>query len=100
VDDREVHACALALRSTRQTGRHWVCDGSDHFAPGATSIPVTTMLPSGRFQTQPIWVTGDGEHLYLNTEVHRVKFKNIQRDPRVTVMIWDRDDLTPENWST
>ena len=29
---------------------------------------VTTLLPSGRFQTQPIWVTCDDDHLYLNTE--------------------------------
>jgi PPOX class probable F420-dependent enzyme len=62
------------------------------FASGPNFAAVTTMLPSGRFQTQPIWVTADAEHLYLNTELHRVKFKNIQRDPRVTVMIWDREN--------
>jgi general stress protein 26 len=28
----------------------------------------------------------------INTEVHRQKFKNVQRDPRVTVTIWDADD--------
>lgn len=53
---------------------------------------VTTMLPSGRFQTQPLWVDADDDFIYLNTEVDREKFKNVERDPRVTVMIWDRDD--------
>ena len=61
-------------------------------ASGANFAAVTTLLPSGRFQTQPIWVTGDDEYLYLNTEIHRAKFKNIERDPRITVMIWDHEN--------
>lgn len=61
-------------------------------AGGANFAAVTTLLPSGRFQTQPIWVTADDEHVYLNTEPHRVKFKNVERDPRITVMIWDREN--------
>ena len=62
------------------------------FASGPNFATVTTLLPSGRFQTQPIWVTCDDEYLYLNTEVHRTKFKNVQRDPRITVMILDCTD--------
>jgi PPOX class probable F420-dependent enzyme len=58
-------------------------------ASGPNFAVVTTLLPSERFQTQPMWVTCDDEYLYLNTEVHRVKFKNVQRDPRITVMILD-----------
>jgi Pyridoxamine 5'-phosphate oxidase len=27
-----------------------------------------------------------------NTEVHRQKFRNVERDPRATVMIWDKED--------
>lgn len=61
-------------------------------AAGPNFAAVTTQLPSGRFQTQPIWVTSDDEFLYLNTEVHRVKFKNVQRDPRITVMIWEHEN--------
>ena len=38
------------------------------------------------------WVSTDGEHLLINTEVHRQKFRNVQRDPRVTVMIRDEND--------
>ena len=61
-------------------------------AGGANFAAVTTILPSGRLQTQPIWVTCDDEYIYLNTEVHRAKFRNIERDPRITVMIWERDN--------
>jgi hypothetical protein len=49
----------------------------------------TTFLPSGLPQTHMTWVSTDGEHLLINTEVHRQKFRNVQRDPRVTVMIRD-----------
>jgi PPOX class probable F420-dependent enzyme len=53
---------------------------------------VTTLLPSGHLQTQPMWVDADDEHLLVNTEVHRQKFRNVQRDPRVTVMIMDKNN--------
>lgn len=61
-------------------------------ARGANFAAVSTMLPSGHIQTQPIWVDADDDHIYLNTEVDRVKFRNVERDPRITVMIWDRDN--------
>lgn len=56
-------------------------------AQGANYGSITTMLPSGNPQTQLIWVGTDGERVVVNTEVHRQKFKNIERDPRVTLTI-------------
>ena len=53
--------------------------------PRRTPI-VTTGLP---FYVR---VLADGEHLLINTEVHRQKFKNMEHDPRVTLTIWDRED--------
>lgn len=58
-------------------------------ASGPNFAAVSTMLPSGHIQTQPIWVSCDGDHILLNTEVHRQKFLNVERDPRITVMVWD-----------
>jgi PPOX class probable F420-dependent enzyme len=56
---------------------------------GRNFAAVTTLLPDGTPQTQPMWVDADDEHLLLNTEVHRQKFKNVRRDPRITVTVWD-----------
>ena len=42
--------------------------------------------------THVMWVDADDDHVLINTEVHRAKFKAVERDPRVTVMIWDKDD--------
>ncbi len=39
-----------------------------------------------------MWIDADDDHILINTEVHRQKFKNVERDPRVTVTIWDRED--------
>jgi PPOX class probable F420-dependent enzyme len=61
-------------------------------ATGKNIAAVTTLLPDGTPMTQPLWVDADDDHLLLNTEVHRRKYRNVQRDPRITVAIWDRAD--------
>ena len=61
-------------------------------ARGKNFAAITTLLPGGHPQTQVMWVDADEEHLLVNTEVPRQKFRNVERDPRVTLMIWDEDD--------
>jgi len=61
-------------------------------ARGKNFAALTTLLPDGHPQTQVMWVDADDDHLLINTEVHRQKFKNVERDPRVTLTIWDRED--------
>ena len=61
-------------------------------ARGANYGSITTVLPDGDFQTQLIWVHTDGERLVVNTEIHRQKYKNIERDPRVTLTIRNEED--------
>jgi PPOX class probable F420-dependent enzyme len=58
-------------------------------AQGPNIAAVTTLLPDATPMTQPLWVDSDDEHIVLNTETGRQKFRNIKRDPRVTVMIVD-----------
>lgn len=61
-------------------------------AQGANFAALTVHLRSGAAMTHVMWVDADDEHVLVNTEVHRAKFKAVERDPRVTVMIWARDD--------
>lgn len=61
-------------------------------AQAANFAALTTLLPSGQPQTQVMWVDCDDEHVLINTEVDRRKFRNVARNPRVTVMIWDREN--------
>ena len=42
--------------------------------------------------THVMWVDADDDHVLINTERHRAKYRAVERDPRVTVTIWQRDD--------
>ena len=59
-------------------------------APNFATLSV--ILRSGRPMTHVMWVDADENHVLINTEVHRAKFRAVERDPRVTVTIWQRDD--------
>ncbi|MDA8292193.1 MAG: PPOX class F420-dependent oxidoreductase [Actinomycetota bacterium] len=59
------------------------------FARGKNFAAFTTLFADGRPQTQIMWVDVDDDHVLINTEVHRQKFANVERDPRVTVTIFD-----------
>ena len=58
---------------------------------------MSTVLPSGLLQNQPVWVDTDGENLLVNTEVERRKYKNLQANPNVTVTIMDKEN--PWSWT-
>jgi PPOX class probable F420-dependent enzyme len=61
-------------------------------ARGANFGTITTLDSQGSPMTHVMWVDCDDEHMLINTETHRTKFRNVQRDPRVTVTVWDNDD--------
>lgn len=61
-------------------------------ATGKNFAVLTTLLPDGTPQSHVMWIDADENHLLLNTEIHRQKFKNVDRDPRATVTIVDKDD--------
>lgn len=52
----------------------------------------TTLLADGHPMSHVMWVGCDEDHVLINTEVHRAKFRNVERDPRVTVTVIDRDN--------
>lgn len=60
---------------------------------GPNYAALTTLMPDGYPQSHVVWVDTDGEHVLVNTERHRQKTRNVERDPRVTVLVWDRDDM-------
>jgi len=74
INDQELHPMVLELARAQ------------NFAA------LTTLLTGGHPQTQVMWVDANEQHLLINTEVHRQKFRNVERDPRVTVTIWDKED--------
>ena len=61
-------------------------------AHGANFAALTVNLRSGAAMTHVMWVDADDDHVLINTEVHRAKFKAVERDPRVTVTIWEKEN--------
>lgn len=61
-------------------------------ASGKNFAVLTTLLADGTPQSHVMWVSADDTHLYINTELHRQKFKNVERDPRATVTIVNADN--------
>lgn len=53
---------------------------------------MSTLMPDGQPQTQLMWVHADEQHLIINTEIGRQKFRNVERDPRVTVTVFDSEN--------
>lgn len=60
---------------------------------GPNFAALTTLMPDGQPQTHVVWAGTDGEHVLINTELHRQKAKNARRDRRATVLVWDRDNM-------
>lgn len=55
-----------------------------------------TVMPSGQPQLTPIWVSFDGTHVVVNTARGRQKDRNLHRDGRATVCLYDPDN--PYRW--
>jgi PPOX class probable F420-dependent enzyme len=61
-------------------------------ATGKNFAAMTTLMADGTPQTQLMWVHADDDHVLINTEVHRQKFKNAQRDARITVTVFNAEN--------
>lgn len=57
-------------------------------------VSLATLLADGQPQVQPVWCSYDGEHILVNTEKGRQKYRNMSRRPAVTVLVVDPDDDT------
>jgi len=61
-------------------------------AQGKNFGTISVVLPNGQISTNVMWVDADDDHLLLNTEVHRAKFKALEANPQVTVVVWDAEN--------
>ncbi|MFF1282354.1 PPOX class F420-dependent oxidoreductase [Streptomyces sp. NPDC058299] len=54
---------------------------------GTVFIVVGTLQPDGSPQMSPVWVKRDGDDVLFSTTADRRKYRNLERDPRVTVVV-------------
>ena len=48
-------------------------------------------LDNGAIASHVMWVDADDDHVMINTEVHRLKYKSMSANPNVTMVIWSGD---------
>ncbi len=53
---------------------------------------IATVEPSGQPQCSVVWYERDGDVLLVSTVEGRRKHRNLVRDPRCTVLVYDRDN--------
>jgi PPOX class probable F420-dependent enzyme len=53
---------------------------------------VGTLNPDGSPQLSIVWIDWDGESVLFNTAAGRAKPRNLERDPRASILVADRAD--------
>src|SRR2546429_9811162 len=50
---------------------------------------VATVMPDGSPEATVVWIETDGKYIYFNTAFPRLKARNLERDPRVAITVFD-----------
>ena len=56
---------------------------------GKNLASVATVMPDGSPQVAPVWVEREGDIVLINTTVRRQRYRNLKRDPRVALCVFD-----------
>jgi PPOX class probable F420-dependent enzyme len=59
---------------------------------GKNFANIATVMPDGSPQVTPVWVDFDGTHILVNTADGRQKPRNLRRDPRVAVSVYNQEN--------
>ena len=59
---------------------------------GKNLVSLATLMEDGSPHVAPVWVDIDGNTILINTAVGRVKEKNLKRDKRVALSIFDHQN--------
>ena len=64
-------------------------DEIDAFLAEPRNAIVSTLNPDGSAQLSPIWFVWEDGVVYFSTTKHRLKVKNLRRDPRISFVVDD-----------
>ena len=56
---------------------------------GKNFATVATVMADGSPEATLVWIETDGTYIYFNTALHRLKARNLKRDPRVAIVVYD-----------
>jgi PPOX class probable F420-dependent enzyme len=67
-------------------------DAQAQLFAGKNFAVVATVKPDGSPQSSVVWVDWDGENVVFNTRHARAKGRNLARDPRVSITVFDGEN--------
>jgi PPOX class probable F420-dependent enzyme len=73
-------------------------EAAHHLFDGTFFAHVATIMRDGTPQTTPVWIARDGDTVLFNTIKNRAKYKNLRRDPRVSLSIHNHERGQPYEW--
>ena len=65
-------------------------DKAKKLVDGKNFASVATLMPDGSPQVAPVWIDRDGDTIILNATRSRQRTRNLKRDPRVAICIFDQ----------
>jgi len=60
---------------------------------GKNLANVATLMPDGSPQVAAVWVEREGDTIVVNATTTRQRYRNLMRDPRVALSIFDMDNI-------
>ena len=63
-------------------------DSHRELIAGSVTVVLSTMMPDGFPQTTPVWCNMDGDYVLINTMQQFRKAKNMQLNPKVTILAY------------
>ena len=60
---------------------------------GKNLASVATLMPDGSPQVAPVWVEREGDTVVVNATTTRQRYRNLKRDPRVALCVFDMNDI-------
>ena len=67
-------------------------DNARRLIQGKNFGHLATLNPDGSPQVTPVWVDLEGDLVLINTARGRIKERNVKRDPRVALSVFDQDN--------
>ena len=60
---------------------------------GKNLASVATVMPDGSPQVASVWVEREGDTVVINATTTRQRYRNLKRDPRVALCVFDQDNI-------
>lgn len=59
---------------------------------GKSVATISTLMRDGSPQASVVWIDSDDDHIIFNTAEGRLKTRNMHRDPRVAITVFNADN--------